>query len=468
MASPGNGSSLTGAGFTRRDFLRVAAGGATLLAAGAGCGSGSDTSTSKVATTRTAGEAQGKRRLRIAQWRHGIPAYDVWFDNEFAKRWGEEHDVEVVVDHIDIAELPARAEAEVAGRGPHDIFGFVYPPPTFEDEVFDHREIVEEVEAKLGKLTPLVERSIRNPKTNKYFGFCDCWAADPVNYRADLWSQVPPGVTPDTWENVLRAAPKLKALGHPLGIGMSQEVDSNLVLMDLLHSYGAALQDEESTLTINRPATVEAVKVGAALYRAGMTEEMFSWDAYSNNRFLASGAGSLILNAISAVRAVEGQQPELAPNIHLVPPPAGPVARLGLPHIANIYAVWRFSERQEVAKQFLVDLALGYREAFVQSGFYNLPAFPGAVPDLAEIVSKDDTARPPDKYALLRDAASWSTNLGHPGHANAATEEVFNRFVVPKMFAAAARGAMTAAEAVASAEAEMKPIFDKWRERGKI
>jgi multiple sugar transport system substrate-binding protein len=36
------------------------------------------------------------------------------------------------------------------------------------------------------------------------------------------------------------------------------------------------------------------------------------------------------------------------------------------------------------------------------------------------------------------------------------------------MFAAAARGEMSAEEAVAGAEAQMKPIFEKWRERGKI
>lgn len=456
-----------GSSFTRRDFLRLAAGGATLLATGADCGGGAESAKSKAGTATTTA-AKGRPTLRVAQWRHGVPTYDAWFDNDFAKRWGEEHGVEIVVDHLDLAELPGRAEAEVAARGPHDIFGFVYPPPTFEDEVIDHREIIEEVEAKLGKMTPLVERSIFNPKTNRYFGFCDGWAADPVNYRADLWDKVQPGLTPDTWEEVLRAAPKLKSLGHPLGIGMSREVDSNLVLMDLMHSYGASIQDEGSSITMNRPATVDAVKMGTALYRAGMTDEMFSWDAYSNNRFLASGMGSFILNAISAIRAVEGQQPDLAPNIHLVPPPAGATARLGLPHIVNVYVIWRFSERQETAKQFLIDLALSYREAFVQSGFYNLPAFPGAVPNLAELVSKDEKAKPPNKYGLLRDAVSWSTNLGHPGHANAATDEVFNTFVVPRMFAAAARGEMSAAEAVAAAETQIKPIFEKWRERGKI
>jgi len=45
---------------------------------------------------------------------------------------------------------------------------------------------------------------------------------------------------------------------------------------------------------------------------------------------------------------------------------------------------------------------------------------------------------------------------------------VFNQFIVPKMFAAAARGGVGPAEAVAAAEAQMKPIFDKWRDQGKI
>jgi hypothetical protein len=36
------------------------------------------------------------------------------------------------------------------------------------------------------------------------------------------------------------------------------------------------------------------------------------------------------------------------------------------------------------------------------------------------------------------------------------------------MFAAAARGQMTAEAAVTSAAAEVKAIYDRWRERGKI
>ncbi len=36
------------------------------------------------------------------------------------------------------------------------------------------------------------------------------------------------------------------------------------------------------------------------------------------------------------------------------------------------------------------------------------------------------------------------------------------------MFAAAARGEMSAEEAVKAAEAQITPIFDKWRDLGKI
>jgi multiple sugar transport system substrate-binding protein len=449
---------------TRRDFLRLAGGAAAAVMA-VGCNSGSDKPKSSNAAEASAG---GDRTLRIALWSHFIPGYDAWFDEEYTRRWGERHDVDVVVDHIPYAELGARAEAEVAAKSGHDIFGFITPPPVFEDEVIDHREIVEEVEAKLGKMSPLVERNVLNLKTGKYFGFAEYWAPNPAHYRVDLWNQVQPGLGPKTWDDILRAAPKLKAMGYPVGIGMSPDDDSSFSLFSLLAAYGSRIQNEDGGVAINSPATVEAVKMGAAIYRAGMTDEIFLWESSSNNRLLATGRGSLIFNAISAIRAAEDQDQELAGNVALAAAPAGPAARLGAHSVVNVYVIWRFARNREAAQQFLADLALDYREHFLRSRFYNLPAFPKSVPDLAELVTNDEKVRPAGKYALLADAEKWSTNIGHPGHANAATDEVFFQFIVPKMFAAAARGEMSAEEAVRAAETQMKPIFDKWREKGKI
>lgn len=453
--------------FTRRDFLRVAAGGAALAATGVTCGSGSDKPKSSGAAAE-GGASKGDRTLRIAQWSHFVPAYDEWFDSEYARRWGEENGVDVVVDHLPVLDVAGRGAAEAEAQSGHDLFGFVFPFSRFEDQGIDHREIFEEVEAKVGPMAPFLERSVFNPKTKKYFGFPDYWVANLAHYRVDLWEEVEPGLRPNTWDDVLRAGPKLKAMGYPMGLSVGEGAsDSNPGLMALMNAYGSSIQDEEANVTINSPDTVEAVKMMTAIYKAGMTEEVLTWTSDSNIRFLATGTGSLILNPISAIRTVEKQNAELARRVELLPVPAGPAGRRG-PHLVNTYVIWKFARNPAAAKQFLVDLALNSREKLARSEYYNLPSFGGAVPDLRTIVASDTRAEPPGKYAVLIDADTWTTNVGHPGYSNAAVDEVFEQFLVPKMFAAAARGEMSAEEAVAAAEAQIKPIFEKWRERGKI
>ena len=75
---------------------------------------------------------------------------------------------------------------------------------------------------------------------------------------------------------------------------------------------------------------------------------------------------------------------------------------------------------------------------------------------------------PADKLAFLKNDEEWSTNIGHPGPANTAVGEVFGTFIIPNMMAKAARGELSAKEAVADAEAQIKPIYEKWRERGLV
>ena len=443
--------------FTRRGFLRMAAG-AAAAAAVAGCGSAVQKDRGSAAEERRANSSRATT-LRIAQWSHFIPAYDQWFDEDYTKRWTDKTGIDVVVDHFPLEQLATRAQTEVATQQGHDLFYFVTPAPAFEDHVIDHREVVEEVEAKVGKMVPLVERSIFNPRTKKWFGFSDSWSPGPVHYRGDTWRAI--GIKPETWGAVLRGAPKVKQTGQPVGLGLSREFDSSVTLLSLMHAYGSSVQDEAGNVAINRPETVEAVKVMTAIYQAGMPQDVFTWDASANNRYLAGGRGSLIVNAVSALRAIETQDNDMASRVELLPTPAGPGGRHGV-YVTGTYVIWKFARNQEAAKQFLADLAIDYRDAFEKSAFYNLPSFPGSVPDLTGLVAREP------KYAVLADAASWSTNFGHPGYASAAMDEASNQFIVPDMFAAAARGTLSAEEAVRRADAQLRPIFDRWRERGKV
>src|SRR5437867_11609489 len=59
--------------------------------------------------------------LRVLQWSHSVPAYDVWFD-KVIKQWGAKNAVQVRVDRIPHLELPARsAAADAACSAPHAI-----------------------------------------------------------------------------------------------------------------------------------------------------------------------------------------------------------------------------------------------------------------------------------------------------------------------------------------------------------
>jgi multiple sugar transport system substrate-binding protein len=460
------GHPADGPGFSRRDFLRLAAGGATVLATGAGCNSGSKTAKTGGGAATTSSGAKGRGPLRIAQWSHYVAGYDRWWDENYTRDWGERNGIEVTVDHFDINQLPAHAEAEIASQQGHDLFHFnLATPVAFEDQLLDHRELVEEVEAKFGKMPPFVQRSVFNPRTNKYFAFPHFWTPAPVHYRTDLWGSI--GARPDTWEDVLTGGRRLKAQGHPVGIGMGSDLESNILLLGLMHAFGGSVQDEEANVVVNSRATVEAVKVGSEIFRSAMSEEVLGWDITSNNRYLISGRGSLIINSIAAVRALEAQDPALAAKVELLPSPKGP-AGTASPYIVSMYFIWKFAQNQEAAKRFLVDLAGAYREPFLQSGYLQLPAFPAAFPEVPDLVASDAKSQPPDKFELLADAARWMTNVGHPGHLNAATYEVIQASLIAQMFADAARGQMTPEEAVKAAEAKIKPIYDKWREQGKI
>jgi multiple sugar transport system substrate-binding protein len=401
------------------------------------------------------------KTLKILQWSHFVPRYDEWFDKKFTKEWGEQHNTQVVVDHISSAEIRARAAAEVAAQKGHDLFMFLDPPAVYEAQVIEHNELVQEVEGKHGKMLELAHKSTYNPKTKKYFGFSDSWVPDPGNYRKDLWDAV--GMVPDRWDDVRIGGAKIKQQsGNPVGIGLSQELDTSMAMRAIMYSFGSHEQNEDGQLTINSKETLEAVKFVRALYQETMTPEVFTWDVSSNNRFMLAGKGSFAMNAISITRSAEKDVPEMSKKIQLVKTPAGPVRRMGLEHVMSAYVIWKFSENKEGAKQFLLDLVDHYRTAFLESEFYNFPSFPNTVPDLRELIAKDAKGEPADKYSILGDFVQYATNVGYPGYSTAAIDEVFSTFVIPTMFAKAARDELSPEDAIKAAERDMKRIFAKW------
>jgi len=442
-------------GSSRREFLAgavTAAGGSAL---------------SLLASARRAHAARPV--LRVAQWAHFVPAYDEWFDRKFARTWGDRNGVTVEVDHLALSEIRARADTEVATQQGHDVFGFPTSPAAYEPHVMPLTDLVSEAEHRFGKLPAFAHKSTYSPRTKQYFSLAESWAPGLLHYRTDLWEET--GTKPDTWESIREGSRKIhEKRGIPAGFGLAPEPDSNMMLRSLIWAFGGAEQDESGQVAINSPGTIEAVKLMATIYRESLNSDVFMWDAASNNRAFVWGQASIIQNPISAIRSMEKGSPELARKAALAHPAAGTAARLAPAHVMHCYVVWKFSQKADLARRFLIDLVAAAGESFHASDFYNLPCLPRAMHDLpralgagkAAPAKKPGAVSPPDRYALLAEADRWSVAPGHPGYFTPAIDETLGRGIIPAMFARAARREQTPEASVAAAEAEMRRIFGRW------
>jgi len=304
---------------------------------------------------------------------------------------------------------------------------FRWPPAAFENYVIDHREIHEDHEEcrrKYGKPLEMAVRSTFNPKSNKYFAFSPGYMPVFINYRKDLWDDV--GIFPGTWEDIRSGGLKIKQKhGNSIGIALQR---TDYAMNAIMYSFGASVQDEMGNIVINSKETLEAVRFVKALFEEAMTR-MASWSSWRwHLNSMISGELSLTSETNIITRTVEIGLPEMSEKIQLAKTPEGPVRRMGSNRMAS-YLIWKFAENIEGAKQFLVDYVGNFQKVFL---------------------------------------ASWTTNTGYPGYANAAIGEIEGSNIVSKMFqrGSGAYGNWTVKEAVKDADTECKRIFTKWKGKG--
>src|SRR5215470_4269713 len=460
--------------FSRRGFLRTSGLAASAVALGA-CAS--ETTTTPAATptggTPTTTFADPSKKLsgnlKILLWSHFVPSHDAWFD-PFVKDWGGKVGVQVTVDHINNAEIPGRIAAEVQANQGHDLIQFIAPLSQFEPAVEDLKDVTEEANRRWGKQIELCRKSSFNPATGKYYAFSPGWVPDPGNFRKSLWEGAGMGIGPTKWDDLLTVGAEIKkSKGIQLGLGMSQEIDSNMVLRALMWSYGASIQNENEQVVLNSDATVAAVEFMGRLFKDTMTDEVFGWNAASNNQGLVAGKLSYIVNSISAWRTAQDQNPAVADDVFFTPALQGPKAALAAQHVLYNWIVPKYATNKDAAKEFLLHYTSNMASATYNSRLYDFSAWSSLTPQRDAWLAEDPyNAHPKDKLKLLASAEPWSVNIGHPGPANTAEGEVFNKFIIPNMFAAAARGQKSPKDAVTEAEAQVKTIFDKYRGQGLV
>jgi multiple sugar transport system substrate-binding protein len=453
---------------SRREFLKTAGvAGAGLAAAGlAGCAAtpaptAAPTEAPMAEPTVVEGPTK-TNALKLQLISHFVAGYDDWI-KQFAMDWGQANGVTVAVDFVGNLDLAARGAAEVAAQKGHDIVQWdqaVSSPFLWKNHTMDLTDLITEIEAEYGEFSTVAKQAGFDGATGTWFSLPVFYMAFPSLYRKDLWDQV--GGFPDTWDKVLEGGRQLKEMGNPVGIPISHGSDGNVNWRGIIWSYGGSIQDEDQKVVINSPEVLEAVKFAKALYQETMTDEVLSWDDMGNNRFLASGKGSLVFNPISAYISVKGSDKALADNIFIAKPPQGPEARL-MGVTPHSWTLWKFAENQVNAMEFMRYFAANFKSSFEKSGGYNMPMNPGWVPQPMPILSDDPTNVPADKLAMVQTAPEWSVGFEYPGPNSPAMGEVIQTYIIPDMVAQAATDQLTPEEAVAWAEEQITRIVKKWQ-----
>ncbi len=401
-----------------------------------------------------------ERELKLLTFSHFVPSSDEELDRQL-KEFGKMAGIKTRLDRVAHLQLPTVYASEVQGQKGHDITAMaIAGPHLYSKHLVNLDDLVEKVGRRAGGWTDTI---VGRGADGGYRALPWFFISFPIAIRTDLVAELGENL-PDTWEDVRRIGQKLKAKGHPVGIQLAHSFDSNAILRGIIWSWGGKLVEEDGkTVAINSKETVEAYKFVKALYEDAMTPEVLAWDDRNNNVCLNSGQCSMILNPISAYNSarkdnvlIPGTERPTHQVINHIRPPAGPAGR----HMCaayNVIGIWKWSPIIDLAKEFLdfhfqqqqqekhLTASLGYNQPFLKT-FAMHPIY---------------ASNPKFYFAPF---IGWYTHApGWPGAPTAATQVVWDQYIIPDTVAAHATGKSSAEAAVKKAEGQMKRLYRRYK-----
>ncbi len=334
--------------------------------------------------------AHAAGRLAIGFWDHWVPGANN-ASKTLCEEWGEKNKVELSIDYItsqgnkNLLTIAAESQAQSG----HDIFAF----PSWQPQDHANRlEPVDDIMAELvkinGKVNPTVEYLARSGGH---------WAAIPACVgsqikgpcsRIDLMKQLagidvvamypadsPPKAEAWTLDAMLKAAEACHKGGHPFGIGLGQTEDNVDTAGAIFQSFGAHLVDPKGNITVKSDPVRQSLEYYKKLSQ-WLPPDAPAWDNASNNKYLVSGRGALIMNPPSAWAVAKRDAPKVAEQLWTHGMPSGPSGRYA-PFLPYFWGIWKFSKNKSAAKSLLLHLSQpsAVEKMVVASGGYDLPAF---------------------------------------------------------------------------------------------
>jgi len=339
-----------------------------------------------VSTAHSAGS------LSIGLWDHWVPgANDV--ATALIKEWGEKEKVDVQIDYITSQgnKLILTLAAENQAKAGHDVIDFdTWQPYQYKDSLEVVDDIMAEIVAQNGAVKEASAYTgkadghwVVVPSTRGTLTLPCCTRFDLLKEHAgiDVQAMYPAGAEPTaaaadwTWDTFLVAAQKLHKAGYPFGLPMGTTYDTQNWVGALFRSFGADLVDASGKITVKTDAVRSVLDYGKRIMEY-LPPDVPAWDDASNNKWLISGKGSLIMNPPSAWAVAKRDAPQVAEKCWTHGMPKGAQGRF-VPFLPRNLGIWKFAKNKSAAKSLIKTLAMrGPAEKLVAaSQGYDLPPY---------------------------------------------------------------------------------------------
>jgi ABC-type glycerol-3-phosphate transport system substrate-binding protein len=334
--------------------------------------------------------ANAAGKLSVGFWDHWVPGANK-ATTDLVKEWADKEKVDVTVDYITSQgnKLLLTTAAESQAKSGHDVLAFsTWLPSRYAEQLVPMNDVVEPLIKTNGAVNATVEylgkvggKWLAVPATVGSQMKGPCSRIDLLKKHAgiDIQAMYPAGAPPqaDAWnlDTFLKAAEACHKGGNPFGIGLGTTSDSVDTAGALFHAHGAMLVDAKGNITVKSDPVRQALDYYKKLMQF-LPPDVPSWDDASNNKFLVSGQGSMIMNPPSAWAVAKRDAPQVAEQLWTHGFPAGPKGRFG-PFLPFFWGVWNFSKNQAAAKSLITFLsqASSAEKMVIASGGYDLPAF---------------------------------------------------------------------------------------------
>src|SRR5690349_12055163 len=309
--------------------------------------------------------------LSVAFWDHWVPGANNTL-TALCQEWAKKEKVDIKIDYITSQgnkdQLTIVAEAQ--SRSGHDILQHpAWFAQTYQKQLEPVDDVMKPLIQKYGKVAQAAEflatskghwiavpavtgTQVKPPLLRldlfKKIGI-DILEMYPVNKdptkAADKWN----------WDTLLSAGEKLQKEGHPIGLGLGQTTDSIDWVGAMFHSFGADLVNEKGNILVKKNDAVRQVLEYMQQLVKYMPPDVFAWDDASNNKYLISGQGSMIMNPPSAWSVAKRDNPKVAEDCWTFSMPKGPKRRF-VPYLPIILGTWNFSKNKSAAKSLLREI----------------------------------------------------------------------------------------------------------------